>query len=173
MLCHLRYSSFHRRRDSNPQPLDEVARAFTTLQTLAAGISEQSLFQCAPGASANLSAAGLEPVTSQPLAFEGTLFFTTPQTLQSFSLPPYFASSLLLFRHTSSVRATTQLLLAESTRHKFPGGISVHRIGNQALLAAGGLVQRSNRELHHPRDFLPPGNLSVKSDYAVPVAQNF
>ncbi|MGB6686035.1 MAG: hypothetical protein WBH24_20450 [Candidatus Acidiferrum sp.] len=31
-------------RDSNPQPLYEVARAFTTLQVLAAGITGSGIF---------------------------------------------------------------------------------------------------------------------------------
>jgi hypothetical protein len=39
LLCHLSYSSLRHWPDANPQPLYEVARAFTTPQILAAGIS--------------------------------------------------------------------------------------------------------------------------------------
>jgi len=105
----LSYSGFRRRRDSNPQPFNEVARAFTTLQSLRREAANRAFFQCAPGASANLSAAGFEPVTSRPLAFEGTLFFTTPQTLESFSSPPYFAASYVSSRHTRRVAPLSQL----------------------------------------------------------------
>jgi hypothetical protein len=42
--CHFSHSSLRRRRDSNPQPLYEVARAYATLQSLAAGISSSGVF---------------------------------------------------------------------------------------------------------------------------------
>jgi hypothetical protein len=37
LLCQLSYNSFRRWRDSNPQPLYEVARAYATLQTSCGG----------------------------------------------------------------------------------------------------------------------------------------
>jgi hypothetical protein len=65
LLCHLSYSSFHRRRDLNPQPFYEVARAFTTLQILAAGISGPGFFvRCSATELQQLSSlVGIEPTT--------------------------------------------------------------------------------------------------------------
>ena len=73
----------------------------------------------------DFSAAGLEPVTSRPLALEVTLPFSTPQTLPSFFLPtssPHHFSSA----HTRSVAMRGWHHSANSEPLKIPGGIGAH-----------------------------------------------
>jgi hypothetical protein len=51
----LSYSGFRRRRDSNPQPFNEVARAFTTLQPLRREAANRVFFSNAPQAPQRIS----------------------------------------------------------------------------------------------------------------------
>ena len=110
LLCHSSYSSFRRRRDSNPQPLYEVARAFTTLQILAAGISGPGFFvRCFATELQRLSSlAGIEPTTlgsrcnpSLHHAANSSIFF----------FPPYFITSLLRLPRTP-IASARQLSIA-------------------------------------------------------------
>jgi hypothetical protein len=75
--------------------LVDVTRAFATLQTLAAGISGSVFLPDALPLSYSNFRHWWEsnPRLSDP---DVSRAFTTPQTLQSFSLPPYFVTSLLL-----------------------------------------------------------------------------
>jgi hypothetical protein len=150
----------------------EVTRAFTTLQILAAGISEQSFFQCASGASANFSAAGFEPVTDWSLVFEVALFFTTPQILESFflaSLLHYLSTSS--FAHTPSVTLNGSLHFANSALFKIPGRNQRSRcFGFRTRRPVGLSIQEVTV------NFTIPGACGFrksqrKSIYAVPVAE--
>jgi len=132
----LSYSGFRRRRDSNPQLLNEVARAFTTLQSLRREAANRAFFQCAPGASANLSAAGFEPVTSGPLVSKEPC--SSPRRKLSNLFLRLLISLLLTSPPGTPVESRRSAnFLRYSARLQFPRGITltVFRDSNPSLSA--------------------------------------
>jgi hypothetical protein len=146
--------------------LVDVARAFATLQILAAGISSSGFLSDALPLSYSNSRHRWEsnPRLSEP---DVTRAFTTPQTLESFSLPPYFVASLLRLPHT---------LVASRCAANFPPPLSGSEISgrNQRSRAFGfrtrafRLFRRSNRELHHPGSITFEGKSLRHSDLRRP-----
>jgi len=91
----------HNRRNSRLRHAANFLRRERAAQVFSAALSAE-LRQLSPPA-------GVEPATVGLV--EVSRAFTTPQTLQSFSLPPCFLTSLLpLFGHTRSVSFSRQIL---------------------------------------------------------------
>jgi len=93
----LSYSSLRHWPDSNPQPLYEVARAFTTPQILARESAAQVFVRCSITELQQLSSlVGIEPATV------GFIEYPEPSPRRKlfnlFSFPPYVVASLLLSR---------------------------------------------------------------------------
>lgn len=141
-------------RDSNPQPMVEVARACATLQILAAGISglgratRPLLYPLSYSNSRRWQESNLQP--SEP---DVTQAFTTPQTF------PSSCSSLLhCFFNLPSARTGTLLsrssfdfaALSSPDNFREESALAAFGIRTQSLAA---LYHRSIRELHHPGVF--------------------
>jgi hypothetical protein len=141
-----------------PAIVHEVTRPCATLQTLAAGIAGSSRIanRCSTTELRQLSPlAGIEPATVGLV--EVTQAFTTQQTFQFFSLPPYFVTSFLLSPDTPVASLHKVHFHPSHRSEKIPGGISRSR--EIALRTRRELCSprdlRSNRELHHPGTPIP------------------
>jgi hypothetical protein len=127
LLCHLSDGGFHRWRDSNPHSLDEVTRAYATLQLLCGGnrrftyLSDArplsySNFRRWQGSNLRPSALSKYPEPSP-----------RHKLFSLYSFPPYVVTSLLLPPRTPVAFLHCDVSFRQrNPPNIFPGGISAH-----------------------------------------------
>ena len=121
LLCQLSYSSLSHWRDSNPQPLYEVTRAFATLQTFCGGNHRPRYLSAALSIELRQLAplAGVEPAT-----VGSRCNLCLHHAANSRILAPYFIAPSRT--HTRSMHSPTSHRFVDSLSRKVPGGIGAH-----------------------------------------------
>jgi hypothetical protein len=162
LLCQLSYSSLRHWRDSNPQPLYEVTRAFTTLQTFCGGNHRPRYLSAALSIELRQLAppAGVEPATVGSRCNPCLHHAANSRILTSL-----LHSSRM---HTRSTYSPTSHRFVDSLSRKVPGELALtvklHSRLESAVCSRG---PRSSRELHHPGTQIPQWNELDRNDLGV------